>query len=46
MAEKNENTERNEKEEKFQAKLKELLALAKRMCWNIRRSVISFRTWS
>ena len=29
MAEKNENTERNEKEEKFQAKLKELLALAK-----------------
>ena len=25
MAEKNENTERNEKEEKFQAKLKELL---------------------
>ena len=30
MAEKNENTERNEKEEKFQAKLKELLALAKK----------------
>lgn len=48
MAEKNENTERNEKEEKFQAKLKELLALAKKKknVWNIRRSVISFRTWS
>ena len=30
MAEKNENTERNEKEEKFQTKLKELLALAKK----------------
>ena len=30
MAEKNENTERKEKEEKFQAKLKELLALAKK----------------
>ncbi len=30
MAEKNENTERNEKEEKFQAKLKELLVLAKK----------------
>ena len=30
MAEKNENTERNEKEEKFQAKLKELLALSKK----------------
>ena len=30
MAEKNENTERNEKEEKCQAKLKELLALAKK----------------
>ena len=30
MAEKNETTERNEKEEKFQAKLKELLALAKK----------------
>ena len=30
MAEKNENTERNEKDEKFQAKLKELLALAKK----------------
>ena len=30
MAEKNENTERHEKEEKFQAKLKELLALAKK----------------
>ena len=30
MAEKNENTERNEKEEKFQAKLKEFLALAKK----------------
>ena len=30
MAEKNENTERNEKEEKFQAKLKELLALDKK----------------
>ena len=30
MAEKNENTERNEKEENFQAKLKELLALAKK----------------
>ena len=30
MVEKNENTERNEKEEKFQAKLKELLALAKK----------------
>ena len=30
MEEKNENTERNEKEEKVQAKLKELLALAKK----------------
>ena len=30
MAEKNENTQRNGKEEKFQAKIKELLALAKK----------------